>query len=270
MIKPFKLPTALMQSLSGRTPGLLVAWLTGLLILSGCSFFASSPPRLKVELRYDGNPVPCGTALGMSGGGWYLEHSKFYLSDFRDQNGQSLKLENSKWQTDNLVLVSIEQKDCWRGGEMPGNHQIRFSKEVDLGDVERLQFALGVPVNAGNQNPLTQPSPLNLSSMFWSVHSGHKFARIELSSVSDSWAFHLGGVDCAANQGASEPCYRADLLEFDLTRPEGAASTLVFHIDRLLQGIELNKANSCTFQPGETQSCEMVLSNLHQSVIEWI
>ncbi|GGD58222.1 hypothetical protein GCM10011357_11960 [Lacimicrobium alkaliphilum] len=249
---------------------LMVGWLASVLLLSGCSFFASSPPRLKVELRYDDKPVPCGTALGMSGGGWYLEHSKFYLSEFRDQNGAQLKLENSKWQTDNVVLVSIEQKDCWRGGEMPGNHQIRFSKEVDLGTIERLQFVLGVPMSPVSQNPLTQPSPLNLSSMFWSVQSGHKFARIELSSVSDTWAFHLGGVDCADNQSAAQPCYKANLLEFELTRPEGAANTLVFHIDRLLKGIELNKANSCTFQPGESETCEMVLNNLHESVIEWI
>lgn len=206
----------------------------------------------------------------MSGGGWYLEHSKFYLSDFRNQHGELLKLENSKWQTDNVVLVSIEQKDCWRGGEMPGNHQIRFSKNVDLAKLESLHFVLGVPVNPASQNPLMQPSPLNLSSMFWTVQSGHKFARIELSSVSDRWAFHLGGVDCAASQSAAQPCYKANLLEFDLARPKGAADTLVFHIDRLLQGIELNKANSCTFQPGESESCETVLTNLHQSVIEWI
>ncbi len=244
--------------------------LAALLMLSGCSFFASSPPRLKVELRYDGNPVPCGTALGMGGGGWYLEHSKFYLSDFQDQHGQSLKLENSKWQTDDIVLISIEQKDCWRGGEMPGNHQIRFSKEVDLKGVEQLSFVLGVPLNNASQNPLTQPSPLNLSSMFWTVHSGHKFARIELSSVSDTWAFHLGGVDCADSQSDAMPCYKADLLEFELKRPGGSASTLVFHIDRLLEGIELNQDNSCTFKPGESQSCAMVLKNLQRSVIEWI
>lgn len=269
MTNPFEFPLAL-QRYQGRTLVLLAGWLACMLILSGCNFLASSPARLKVELRYDDKPVPCGTALGMSGGGWYLEHSKLYLSDFRDQNGQALKLENSKWQTDNIVLISIEQKDCWRGGEMPGNHQIRFSKDVDLNKVDSLHFVLGVPMDPVSQNPLTQPSPLNLSSMFWTVHSGHKFARIELSSVSDTWAFHLGGVDCADNQSPALPCYQASLLEFDLPRPGGTADTLVFHIDRLLKGIELNNANSCTFQPGEEEVCEMVLSNLQQSVIEWI
>ncbi|GAB3029396.1 hypothetical protein GCM10027098_28110 [Bowmanella dokdonensis] len=241
-------------------------------MLSGCGFLGGAQ-KLQVELRYQGRHVPCGTSLNMQGGGWYIEHSKFYLSQIQNEDGEPLDLADNQWQTGETALISIEQKDCWRDGEMAGNHEVRFGPEVDLSEVKRLRFVLGLPFELNHQNPLTQPSPLNLSSMFWTWQSGHKFARFELRSVADSWAFHLGSTGCEADsklRSPAQPCSNPNLIEFDLPRPAGSGNTLVFHLDRLLEGITLNRDNSCTFHAGEMQSCEKLLANLHKSVIEWI
>ena len=246
--------------------------LCGPLLLTGCGFFMPSH-KLQVELRFDGRALPCGTALSLQGAPWYLEHSKFYLSEWRDQNGKALPLVNNKWQTSETVLVSIEQRECWQDGEMAGNHKVIFDSEVDLSEVSELQFVLGIPFAQNHQNPLAQPSPLNLSSMFWTWQSGHKFARIELKAVADSWAFHLGSTGCdgdSAMRAPAEACEHPNLLVFNLKRPKGKAQTLVFHIDRLLEGIRVGQENSCTFHPDESATCEQLLGNLRQAVIEWI
>lgn len=262
---------AFLRSIKYSSPR-IIGLMSMLLVLSGCGFF-TPPHRLQVELRFDGRPLPCGTALSLQGSPWYLEHSKFYLSQWQDQEGNSLHLENNKWQTGETVLVSIEQRDCWQDGEMLGNHRVVFDADVDLADVQQLQFVLGIPFAQNHQNPLAQPSPLNLSSMFWTWQSGHKFARFELKSVADSWAFHLGSTGCAADsamRAPAEACEQPNLLAFSLQRPKGKGETLVFHLDRLIEGIRVSQENSCTFHPNETASCEQLLSNLRQSVIEWI
>ncbi|MDF2177436.1 metallo-mystery pair system four-Cys motif protein [Aliiglaciecola sp. CAU 1673] len=248
---------------------LCVGW-GGILVLAGCGFL-SQKPQLQVELYMGGKPIPCGSALPMAGN-WYLEHVKFYVSDLRDQNNNPLPFAVNNWQTEQSALISMEWNECVNASEQMGHHRLQLNPGLDLSAVEQLSFSLGLPYTTNHQDPLSQPSPLNLSSMFWTWQTGHKFMRLQLKSVSDSWAFHLGSTGCDSASKVrppEQPCQSPNLFEVSLKRPKGQASTLVLHLDRLMAGITPARQNSCTFHPGETTSCDRLLENLGGAVFEW-
>lgn len=241
-----------------------------MVLLAGCGF-GSSKPQLQVELYMDGKPIPCGRALPMDGN-WYLEHAKFYISQLRDQHNQPLSFAVNNWQTPETALISMEWNECVDAAEVKGNQRLLLDERVELGKVSQLRFVLGLPFASNHQDPLSQPSPLNLSSMFWTWQGGHKFLRLQLTSVADAWAFHLGSTGCDSASPVRPPqqaCQSPNLVEVSVPRPDSRASTLVLHLDRLLAGVVPGRDNSCTFHPGETATCERLLANLHGAVFEW-
>jgi hypothetical protein len=58
---------------------------------------------------------------------------------------------------------------------------------------------MGVPFSKNHTDPLKEPSPLNLTALFWVWNAGHKFARLDFSSTGSPRGFlvHLGSTGCA-------------------------------------------------------------------------
>jgi uncharacterized repeat protein (TIGR04052 family) len=88
-------------------------------------------------------------------------------------------------------------------------------------DVEQIRFSLGVPFEENHANPITLPSPLNKTEMFWSWQRGHKFVRFDTTNknTQTEWNFHLGSVGCDSSSAMRSPnsaCSQPNLLEITL------------------------------------------------------
>ena len=127
---------------------------------------------------------------------------RFYVSNVRllDSAGKETPLEldqDGKWQLDDLALLDFEDGT---GGCSNGTPEMnrQITGKAPEGSYTGLRFTLGVPFNKNHADPLTQPSPLNLTAMFWVWNAGHKFARLDLSSegIPRGFFIHLGSTGC--------------------------------------------------------------------------
>ncbi len=137
-----------------------------------------------------------------------------------------------------------------------------FSIMSEVQSADSLKFTLGVPFSLNHLLPLTQPPPLNDSSMFWSWQNGHKFLRLDISSPK-AWSFHLGSTGCqseSAMRAPTQPCSNTNLLSVSLDNYQ-VDKPIIFNLSRLLAGVDILSDNHCMSQP-ERQSCKQILTNL--------
>ncbi len=256
--------------------------LSGLLFaLLGCSK-PQTISQLPLEVWYQGKLLDC-DSFQHNQQPWNIRQFALFISDISFQSTQlaePIKLVESQWQTAELTLLTPNLTQCGQSDSQQSvvnqslskaNAVITFANEVELANIEQINFTVGVPFALNHLNPLVQASPLNLPSMFWSWRAGHKFFRLDLQSPQDNWVFHLGSVGCesaSVMRSPQTPCVQANRLNFNLAKQQ-QGSKLVLHLDRLLANIELTSSHSCLFHPGQT-SCATLLENLaHQGVFEW-
>lgn len=258
---------------------------------SGCSKL-TDVESIKVEIWHNGSPLDCNTFENEQHL-WSIQQLAFFMSDIKfsgENTEHQVQLRSTPWQTDDVVLIQPYLADCSVKTEgeiktvqdehaaskaLKSNHQLQFSAPVDLNASEQLSFILAVPFALNHQNPLLQPSPLNLPSMFWSWRSGHKFFRLDMQvdtqELSKNWVFHLGSVGCAAVSTMRSPqneCVQPNRVTFDLDKKHDGTK-LVMHIDRLIANTPMQENNSCLFH-GDQDSCTVLMSNLQtQDVFEW-
>jgi uncharacterized repeat protein (TIGR04052 family) len=268
-----------------------------LLFLSACSPVSDKkqPQTLKVSIWSQGQPLACKGFYDRQGHFWDIQQLALFVSNLSLKQGQqsyALSLLPSDWQSSDIALIRPYLPECdsivpaHQGASEQYNSSLGFVSQISLADADSLSFELSVPFALNHQNPLTQPSPLNLSSMFWSWRSGHKFFRMDLQSTQGSWAFHLGSVGCEAAssvRGPSTPCKQPNRLVFDLPltfdlqkdksdkneqKPQGRE--LVLHLDLLLEDIEIESTSSCLFHGSAADSCAKLLSNMQSNqIFEW-
>jgi uncharacterized repeat protein (TIGR04052 family) len=131
---------------------------------------------------------------------------RFYVSDVRllDATGKETPVnldQDGKWQTDDLALLDFENgTGACSNGTPEMNAQI--TGKVPEGQYAGLSFTMGVPFNKNHIDPLAQPSPLNLTALFWVWNAGHKFARIEFASTGTPRGFfvHVGSTGCTPHE----------------------------------------------------------------------
>jgi len=263
--------------------------------LFGCLIaFISSCSRLndanimEVEIWHNGNPLDCNT-FESNQQVWSIQQLAFFISNVKlsDENTEHQpQLSSTPWQTDDVVLIQPHLVDCGAKSEdkdktsqndhsaseaLKTNNQLQFLLPVDLDASNQLFFTLAVPFELNHQNPLLQPSPLNLPSMFWSWRSGHKFFRLDMQGPDKNWVFHLGSVGCTAASTMRSPqneCVQPNRLSFNLDKKHNGTK-LVMHLDRLIANTEMQNNGSCLFHSGQ-ESCTILMSNLKtQDVFEW-
>ena len=264
------------------------------LILNACSKSPdlSDASGLKLEIWSQGKPIVCSQFVRDQQKWqqtWDIQQLAFFISDIHvvnESNSQNIALLPSHWQTSEVVLIQPNLTDCAeqpvteqdvKAGFQSGpeildhNTNIIFNAPVDLEGAQTLAFSLGVPFDDNHQNPLTQPSPLNLPSMFWSWRSGHKFFRVDLVDKKHNWVFHLGSVGCIAASAMRSPqteCVQPNRFDFELSKKQDG-SRLILHLDKLLAGMSLQDSKSCLFH-GEQQNCDVLMANLaNNAVFEW-
>jgi uncharacterized repeat protein (TIGR04052 family) len=267
----------------------LVFFLLGFLtvFMSSCSRL-NDVESIKVEIWHNGSPLNC-NAFDSHQQVWSIQQLAFFMSNVKLSDETTVYeplLSSTPWQTDNVVLIQPNLNGCAPKSEdnnipvqtdsgasetLKSNDYLQFLLPVDLDASEQLSFTLAVPFDLNHQNPLLQPSPLNLPSMFWSWRSGHKFFRLDLQAPDKNWVFHLGSVGCTAVSTMRSPqseCVQPNRVDFQLDKKHNG-TTLVMHLDRLIANISMQNNNSCLFQLGQ-ESCSILMSNLKtKDVFEW-
>ena len=256
-------------------------------INSGCSRL-NEAQSIEVEIWHNGYPLGC-NAFESNQQVWSIQQLAFFISNVKlsaENTVHQPQLSSTPWQTDDVALIQPYLADCATQSEgedktsqddsaasevLKSNHYLQFLLPVDLDSSDQLSFTLAVPFALNHKNPLLQPSPLNLPSMFWSWRSGHKFFRLDMQGPSNSWVFHLGSVGCTAVSTMRSPqdeCVQPNRVNFQLDKKH-AGTKLVMHLDRLLANTSMQNSGSCLFHGGQ-QSCTILMSNLKTlSVFEW-
>jgi uncharacterized repeat protein (TIGR04052 family) len=169
---------------------------------------------------------------------------RFYVHDVRLVDGVGTEhvvtlTNDEKWQSDGLALLDFEDGSgtCENGTAALND---RVVGTVDAGDFTRVRFKLGVPFERNHGDAALAPSPLNVSSLFWSWNGGYKFARLDFSVVGEkapdggpaSFVFHLGSTGCVGEPGAGgvTSCDKPNLPSFDLPLPGAVAGDLGGHL----------------------------------------
>jgi uncharacterized repeat protein (TIGR04052 family) len=243
---------------------------------------------IALEIWHNGSKLDC-NAFKNNQQVWSIQQFAFFISNVKlsaENTQHQPQLSTTPWQTNDVVLMQPHFDDCNTQSEvvdktaqnnqvnsvtLKTNNNVQFTTPVDLDAAEQLSFTLAVPFTLNHQNPLLQPSPLNLPSMFWSWRSGHKFFRLDMQGPSKNWVFHLGSVGCTSvstMRSPQEECVQPNRVSFQLDKKQNG-SKLVMHLDRLMADTSMQNSGSCLFHTGQ-QSCTILMSNLKtQEVFEW-
>ena len=130
-------------------------------LLLGCEQVKPST-TLTFKPLFDGKAITCQTAIDND---WQVSQLYLFLSQFQWQDNQGqwheLPLKTNPYQHSGVALLGM---DC--PGAEQANWQLQLN-EVAANDIRALRAEIGVPFALNHQNPLTQPSPLNVPNMFW-------------------------------------------------------------------------------------------------------
>lgn len=240
------------------------------------------------EIWHNDSPLKC-NAFDNHQQLWSIQQLAFFISNVQlkaENSVDQTPLSSTPWQTADVALIQPYLADCEKETKdlddlkqhnqtsvsaLKTNNLLQFAGPVDLDSAEQLSFTLAVPFALNHQNPLLQPSPLNLPSMFWSWRSGHKFFRLDMQGPNNNWVFHLGSVGCSAAstmRAPQEECVQPNRVNFQLDKKH-KGSKLVLHLDRLMANTSLQNSDSCLFH-SDQHSCTILMSNLAtQEVFEW-
>ncbi|MDG1816898.1 MAG: metallo-mystery pair system four-Cys motif protein [Glaciecola sp.] len=207
--------------------------------------------------------IDCDKAVDIKGDVWFFSQLQFFVSNVELQNKQG------QWHKSTLTITPEQTEQIALLGSTcqksePENWQLKFDEFIELADYQAIRFSLGVPFEQNHLNPLTQPSPLNVSSMFWVWQTGHKFARIEMKSESDDWLFHLGSTGCRSASVMRAPnntCLYPNLFTMEVAL--GSSNKIVFDLEILLEKLDLSMEASCQSEQ-DNKVCQKLFSYLNQ------
>jgi len=256
----------LKKFLSGPT----ILWMS-VILLAGC-FETKQPTKVSFHPLYQNVAISCENSFSHDIGGakkqkaqqkWQYKQLQFFIYGVEvntKQNGwQPWLMTTNANQASNVALVG---ETCHEKNEQ-SYWQLELTPLDESVEVTDIRFTLGVPFELNHLNPLTQPSPLNDSSMFWGWQGGHKFMRAELASQNDDWLFHLGSTGCKALSPVRAPkseCLQPNRVVVSLPFTT-QITTIEFDLAVLIRGIELTRENSCQSAVDE-ESCKVLFNNI--------
>ena len=164
------------------------------------------PVALRFALTAGGTPVGCGAPIAQVGttkSTVNLIDARLYVSRVRLVRADGaetpvLLAQDGLWQVDDVALLDFENAS---GACANGTEQTRdvIEGSVPAGTYTGVRFEVGLPFEKNHRDPTLQPSPLNLSRMFWNWNAGYKFMRFDIKSTGQprGWLVHLGSTACA-------------------------------------------------------------------------
>lgn len=245
---------------------------------------AQGSQRVEIHFRamVGDEPFVCGRrygGIGTTGATVLPSDFRFYVSDVAllDQAGNAVPLaleQDNRWQYQNVALLDFEDKT---GPCMNGTSETRdiVVGTVPPGAYSGLRFNLGVPADLNHQDSTIAPSPLNLTTMFWTWQAGYKFFRVDLepdrsampgpagmnmpkpsggaasphgADASAGWAIHLGSTACQPLDRPAGPtdCQTPNRPAVELPGFDPANGVVVADLKTLLAqtNVEVNQQDS--------------------------
>jgi uncharacterized repeat protein (TIGR04052 family) len=190
--------------------------------------WAQTPVKIRFAAVVGDKPFSCAgryDGIGTTGSTIEVTDFRFYASNIRLVRRDGVEVpvvltQDGLWQNGGVALVDFEDGT---GPCMNGTPETRalIEGEVPTGDYTRVRFDVGLPFDVNHREPTLQPSPLNLSKMFWSWNAGYKFMRLDLKSTGQpkGWVIHLGSTGCEpGDKPITVPvtCRHANLPAVDL------------------------------------------------------
>lgn len=189
------------------------------------------------------------TGLGTSDSDVTFLDFRFYVHDVElvnaDGDGVPVTLtQDGVWQYQNLALLDFENDmGTCANGTSETNATVRGT--VPEGEYTGVRFKLGVPFDLNHEDASLAPSPLNLTTLFWSWNGGYKFARIDtLADTGDGVNvvnFHLGSTGCNGSGPTDMPteCTNLNVAAVEFEEFDASADTIVFDYAALVAGSDL-------------------------------
>jgi uncharacterized repeat protein (TIGR04052 family) len=218
---------------------------------------------IKFRAMVGEEPFTCGPSyenIGITNSKITPTDFRFYVHNIRliDEMGNEVPVQldqDGQWQVDNLALLDFEDGTgpC-SNGTTDVNDTV--TGQVPAGTYQGIRFIVGVPFDKNHQDPLTQPSPLNISQMFWVWNIGYKFVRIDLRSTGlpRGYFVHLGSTRCTPNNTVltvPTSCANPNRPEITLEAFDPESDVIVADLRALLGG-----ANVDVNQSGTSAGCE--------------
>lgn len=229
----------------------------------------AAPQNIEIDfaVRVGDQPAACGTTyttLGVEGADVELMDMRFYVHDVRLVDGEDNEVpveldQDGVWQVENVALLDFEDgTSACDGGTVDLNATIRGV--VPAGDYQGIRFRVGVPFELNHADVATSPSPLNVTSLFWTWGLGHIFlsavTSANLGKGSNEHFVHLGSVGCMGDPQLGEvvSCSNPNRPDFAFDDYEIGSSTIVLDLESLLSDSNLTSELGCHSFP-DTPAC---------------
>lgn len=212
-----------------------------------------------VELRFSAKvgalPFSCAgtfTDLGTTKSTWTPKDFRLYVHDVAllqaDGSAVPLALEqDGVWQVQNVALLDFEDKS---GSCANGTTEVRTVVRGAIATVPTvgLRFRVGVPHALNHADAAAAPSPLNLTTMWWSWNEGYKFLRIDgATKALPSFLVHVGATACDPGNAPTK-CGKPNSPEVTLQGFD-PSKTVVADLAKLLEAVDLD-TNTAMTAPG--------------------
>ncbi|MEW6128733.1 MAG: MbnH family di-heme enzyme [Acidobacteriota bacterium] len=213
--------------------------------------------------------------IGTTGSTITVSDFRLYVHNLRliDSRGNEVPLQlaqDGKWQYDNVALLDFEngEGNC-ANGTKEINDTIRGKAPV--GNYVGLRFIVGLPFDKNHNDPTTQPSPLNLSRMFWNWNAGYKFARIDMKTTGQPKGFvlHLGSTSCMPNTSPNTvptACANGNRPEITLKNFNPQGDVVIADLKALLKdtNVDVNQPNTAVgcMSASQDADCAGIFKNL--------
>ncbi len=237
--------------------------------LSGC-------PQRSIALQFRAKvgeqAFACGTqyeGIGTKSSSLMPSDFRFYVSDIRlvTTNGDEVPLtleQDGIWQLQNLAFLDFEDGTgpCREFGNAAINSTVRGT--VPAGIYNGVRFTLGIPPVLNHGDASTAPSPLNVTSMFWSWRTGYKFIRVD--TADDKYRIHLGSTGCTGTPPVTPvTCTRPNQPAVELSGFDPDTSVIVADLAALLADSDID-FNEIDTPPGcmsgaDDLDCETLFAN---------
>lgn len=207
---------------------------------------------------------------------------RVYVSEFEllKNDGTRVPLnldQDGTWQYRNVALLDFENGTANCSNGTPELRDF-VSGSAAKGIYKGLSFKVGVPFELNHNDPTLAPSPLNLTSMFWTWQGGYKFVKIDLSVVgaamksgdashapsmaavndkqrslvhSPIFSIHLGSTMCQSASRTTAPtaCANGNRIQVNFEAFDPEKNVIVFDPAPVLAGSNL-QMNTSETSPG--------------------
>ncbi len=219
---------------------------------------AQTPVKIRFAAIANGAPVTCASKIadvGTTKSTISITDFRYYVSRVRlvKADGGEVPValtQDGLWQLDDVAMLDFEDAT---GGCANGTEQTRDVIEgaVPAGSYTGLRFDVGLPFEKNHRDQTLQPSPLNLSRMFWSWNAGYKFMRLDIKTTGQprGWMVHLGSTGCEPSAAPSTipvSCAHRNTVTVDLPGFSAARDVVELDVAALLaaSNVDTNTAKT--------------------------